>query len=423
MISSSRGRLIAVVAAAAVAAGGVVTVKGGRDVGPVTSAGGGGGGNVANLWIDNDGGTCTRSGTPAAYVDAAACSSMQASVAACTAGDTVRMVAGSYGAQTITTNRTSPGCTVIGAGRSTTSIASLASNGDWFSLQQVSIAGGWDFEDIGPGHPDHVALTGVDFTSATGDRIFWDGGSNISLTDSDMGPTDIAADGQEPIYIQGVPNALTNVTFDNLRLHDTTRSSTTAHVESVRIDQGVSGITIKNSTFERDFDNTSTIFITNGTGASADPNNVTLENNFFAQTTGGGSNLKTQDPTIANCNNIRIRYNVFLGTSLLTSCTSATGTTEYKGNIGSRPTDFSASPCPGAFAYSYNILTTGGTCTGTGNVFNASPGLTGDGYHLSGTSPARGAGDPADCPTTDHDGDTRPLPVATTCDAGADEVS
>ena len=32
---------------------------------------------TANLWVDTDGGTCTRQATPGPYVDAAACSSMQ----------------------------------------------------------------------------------------------------------------------------------------------------------------------------------------------------------------------------------------------------------------------------------------------------------------------------------------------------------
>ena len=59
----------------------------------------------ANLWIDTNGGSCARVATPGAYADASACSSMQAAVAAASNGDTIRLRAGSYGAQTVTSSK------------------------------------------------------------------------------------------------------------------------------------------------------------------------------------------------------------------------------------------------------------------------------------------------------------------------------
>jgi len=56
---------------------------------------------TANLWVDTNGGTCTRQATPATYVDAAACSSMQAAQTAASAGDTIRIKNGTYGSQSI----------------------------------------------------------------------------------------------------------------------------------------------------------------------------------------------------------------------------------------------------------------------------------------------------------------------------------
>ena len=38
---------------------------------------------TANLWIDTNGGSCTRQSSPAGYNDGSACSSMQAAIAAC----------------------------------------------------------------------------------------------------------------------------------------------------------------------------------------------------------------------------------------------------------------------------------------------------------------------------------------------------
>ena len=46
-----------------------------------------------------------------------------------------------------------------------------------------------------------------------------------------------------------------------------------------------------------------------------------------------------------------------------------------------------------------------------------------DGFHLTAGSPAIAHGNPTDCPALDYDGDARPMPAATTCDAGADEVN
>lgn len=380
---------------------------------------------TANLWVNTVAGASPqRCAVACTYDSTKAYSSIQNAVAACSPGDTIGMQNGSYGAQTITTNLTSPGCTVIGASRSGVVLASLTTHGDNFAIQNATISGSWSIDKPGVGHPNGVSLTHVDFSSGSGDRIWMNGGQNISLTDSDMGPNLITADGQEPIYIEGVAYTLTNVTFDGLVMHDTTRSTTTSHVEDIRIDQGADHITVKNSTFGPNLlDNTSTIFITNGTSTTTDPNNVVIENNFFMATVSGQPSIKTQDPVIANCNNIRVRYNTFLGGSLVTACTSSTGTTEYKANVGHQPGSSAGAQCPGAFTYSYNIITSNGTCAAT-DVFTTTPGLGGsDGFHLTAGSAAIGAGDPADCPATDHDGEGRPQPAATTCDSGADEVN
>lgn len=57
---------------------------------------GGGGALLARLWIDTTGGTCTRSSSPVAYSDAAACSNFNTALSAATAGDTVRIRDGTY---------------------------------------------------------------------------------------------------------------------------------------------------------------------------------------------------------------------------------------------------------------------------------------------------------------------------------------
>lgn len=59
------------------------------------------GGASANLWVDTNGGTCTRQSTPGAYSDAAACSSMQLAQTAAVAGDKIILKCGTYGAQSL----------------------------------------------------------------------------------------------------------------------------------------------------------------------------------------------------------------------------------------------------------------------------------------------------------------------------------
>ncbi len=106
-------KVLGAAAAAAVATGGI-----GYGVTKNVGGGGGGGGGgegTANLWMDTNGGTCTRNATPAAYSDAAACSSMDAAYQAASGGDTIRMKAGSYGGESIqrkvSLESLSPACT------------------------------------------------------------------------------------------------------------------------------------------------------------------------------------------------------------------------------------------------------------------------------------------------------------------------
>ena len=115
----------------------------------------------ANLWVDTNGGTCARVATPGAYVDASACSSMQAAVAASSNGDTIRVQAGSYGAQTITTSKTSAGVTIIA--ENGTTIGSFSPRGNYIEYQNFTAAN-MDLEDV---DAQHVTLRNVNAPPAT----------------------------------------------------------------------------------------------------------------------------------------------------------------------------------------------------------------------------------------------------------------
>jgi len=135
---------------------------------------------LANLWVDQNGGTCTRTGgAGAAYVDAAACSSANVAFqAAATAGDLVRFKCGTYDAQTLsaaakigmTTFRAATyGCATIQATTPTFTIDMRGQSWvtwDGFVLNSYQTIGGGNYvviDDVGAGistaQSQHVTLT------------------------------------------------------------------------------------------------------------------------------------------------------------------------------------------------------------------------------------------------------------------------
>jgi hypothetical protein len=59
------------------------------------------GGPVANLWVDPNGGSCTRQATRGTWADSQGCSSLNAAYVAASAGDLILVKAGSYGSQDV----------------------------------------------------------------------------------------------------------------------------------------------------------------------------------------------------------------------------------------------------------------------------------------------------------------------------------
>lgn len=65
---------------------------------------------LGNLWVDTNGGTCTRQSSAGAYVDAEACSSLNTAYAASDCGDVIRVKAGTYSSVTISETAEGTGC-------------------------------------------------------------------------------------------------------------------------------------------------------------------------------------------------------------------------------------------------------------------------------------------------------------------------
>jgi hypothetical protein len=219
-----------------------------------------------------------------------------------------------------------------------------------------------------------------------------------------------------------------NHTIDNVLFHDAVYKTDGVHMECVYA-IGVPGFTIRNSTF-RDCA-VMDLFFTYGSWWTPQPpsyGNVTIENNVFAhaemENNGGwhyyslyvgwvGPN-GASDPL----NGWVVRNNTFEQTARI-SPDSATGGTRWVGNLGNWD-------CATGVTYSHNV---GKKCGGTDKAVSpasstqsqiaplgwVNPGALD--FHLTPTSPAINAGDPADHPATDRDG----VPRDSTPDAGAYE--
>jgi hypothetical protein len=300
------------------------------------------------------------------------------------------------------------------------SVGALSTQGNWLTLEDLAVTGGWDTADVGPGLPNNVTLRNV----AISGRVFLDGGDNISVIGGSASCT-TSSGAPGGVMLQGDPNLLSNVVFDGVDFRDHQKSEPSSdHYEVIRIQDNVSGVTIRNSTFEHNSVDSATIFVSH-TAASV-PSNLTIENNFFQDPQLNPFGITnpayvTIDANLAGnaCTNWLFDYNTFLGTPMGSFNACPATNVVWRANIAPK----SAGSCVGT-TFSHNLWVAGSSvnCSGT-DATVASAGLTGDGFHLSGTSPARGAGDPAACPTTDHDGAVRPSPVGSTCDAGADETN
>jgi hypothetical protein len=326
---------------------------------------------------------------------------------------------GSYGSQTITSSKTAPGCIVDAEAGA--SIGQLSTRGNWVTIKNLTVTGGWDINDVGAGQPNNVTLNNVSISG----RVFIDGGDSISMIGGKACCT-TSSGSPGGVMLQGDPNTLSNVLFDGVDFRDHRKSEPTSdHYEVIRIQDNVNGVTIRNGWFHNNSADTSTIFFSKT--LSGVPTNITIQGNYFESPSAnpwGISNpaYVTIDSNLSGgaCTNWTFAYNTFLGTPMGTFNSCPKTNMVWRANIGPK----AAASCVGS-SFLYNVWQASSSvnCPGGTDRTVSNLGLTGDGFHLSSTSPARGAGDPSSCPSNDRDGNARSMPAATTCDAGADETN
>jgi len=419
--------------------------------GIVINNGGGAPAGTANLWVDTNGGTCTRSASPASYSDAAACTSLDAAYDAASCADTVLIKAGSYGNQTITGDRTcGSGSYTIAAARGVTMTGGvLMSVADSESVTFSEIEFQSDWVEVRKANGTALNVDGVLFEKAATST------TNIILRDAEVtnamwvnvsaasglvannvalvgGGLSWSGSGAEPVYLQTCDGCSgdtlgTNVVIDGVNFHDIFQPNTAdPHIEVIRIDRGYNGVKFRNNSLYDNINVTTSVFfignvITSGSG-SINPTNIVVENNYFG-TWGnccgpnGAAFVTLNGGGSSSCDVITFRYNTFLGPLGTIGC----ATTSYIGNLGPKGVGCSGTFTKNVWQHSANSACGTDTWqTGTADSTSAL-GLGGtNGFDLQAGSVAIGAAETANCPATDHDGNPRPNGGGN-CDAGADE--
>lgn len=465
-----RNWFIATVTVATVAVG--ATALGSQIIGTGTGGGGGGAG-TANVWVDTNGGTCTRSATLVAYSDAAACSNFNPAYSAASSGDIVRVVGGAY-SPTVPAegaNKITP------AGKSDPDIQFLCDSGN-----VTQLAPGTQFVITGP----HVTIQGscfkfnkiwvgdgangvsVDDVTIDGvSMMIFDisGSSNVTIKNSKVGPMiacfgpgngatscqDNTATNEKYFFDNGYPNTQynepkihsggntgavppTNVTLLN-NMFDTmqSRDANTLHTGCLWTGWGgtTNNIVIDGNKFQRcavydihiDAGGASQTIQNNWFGYPVEPLANTSQVGFDTETTPGFTDIQCKsgvcDPT-----NFLIRFNTFshgIDMNYGGAGTSATNVRLIGNILGSN------SNCGFGQTANFNI-TNSGTCGTNSSAATTSSQVTTYSYpfdfHLIGAVGSKTADNyvtptGADYTlTTDIDGQAR---TAGSRDAGADE--
>ena len=368
-------------------------------------------GSTANLWVDPNGGTCVRRATPAAYVDAEACSWNQAYNAAAT-GDLILVRGGNYGDVTLGPNRTAitaPGITFRAAAGESVVVDDFENGhiAGSTGASNVTLVGPVTARTFRSDRASNIVVDGwnVDCNGCVGVQIFHlEAASNVVVRNSEIQDnTDNSL-----IWISG-----TDLTFEGNRIHDAgLRAGSGAHTECMYA-WNVTNLTLKRNHFYRCA--VMDVFITGSSVA----NGGYVENNVFEKpwsTTGVISNTAYAfhfrnggDPS-PDPNGWEFRYNTFVG-PLSISSENPVGAAGMRviGNVF-----LASAPCGKAnTVYSHNAFV--GSGCGTNALVQplstyqsgfTSTGDPGD-YSLRSTSVLRDRGDPAQKPAVDLTGAAR----------------
>jgi chitodextrinase len=386
----------------------------------------------ANVWVDTSGGSCARQSTAGAYVDAQACSSLQAAYNAAQPGDTVNIADGTYTSQPLAAGTKSVAFRAAGPGRPRFGkLISAAAN---ITVSGIQIENRADFDGPCP-DPDNAVLYPCG-SNQTFDNVVIDG---LNAAGNDHGVRGVGngfvlknSEIRNLVNSKGFEGGSDDMVIENNYFHDITVNDSQVHNECMYVDGGDRAVFRGNRFIGCP---TMALFFTNWNGG-APYSNVLVENNVFAHTlddTGDwhgscsfkiGSGANNQNTVVGWI----VRYNTFEVAPCVdhTPAGGDTGAAQWYGNLGG------ISVCVTEFVYRYNV---GQTCGGTGDFAvglavndaahpNQVPfyaNAPGGDFHLIGGAAAINRADPGNFPAVDKDGNRRPVGAAP--DAGAYEYA
>jgi hypothetical protein len=424
---------------------------------------------LANLWVDDDGGTCTRSDTLVAYDDAAACGSasstsstrFQTAYNAASCGDTVNVKAGTYNGQQMlrgtladtcdgnpVTFAAAPNETVLLQANSVTDANSLALGvGAGTSRPPRDlIFDGIDYEEgfyVFPGarRIEVANFEAQNFTMRCGVEItVSDGLVTNPLLESGVpriaavSTSDEIATGETDACDDGDASESKDIVIDGVRFYQIWPQTSDDHLECLHV-MGVTGLIVRNSIFEECHGNTAALSFNED--STTDMQDILVENNLFWKTTNVytgpgelGTGVGPSIATAAETQELTIRFNTMVESGHFTRQATPAGDGII---IDSNVWDSEAmhtGRCIGvsqSWVWRYNIAGTeswAAACNddgGTNQVASVAFAneATGD-FRLAGGSVAVDEGNPSGPPATDFEGTSRPLGGAP--DAGMDEL-
>ncbi len=395
----------------------------------------------AHVWIDANGGACAVSAMPVQYADGgddSSCATFDEAWDAMSAGQTARVVAGTYGPQRITGAKSSE-TKIIGDTKAATIVAgnvecfdpaefgsssAMCAMADYLTLESMTFdsgAGESNSSSAARPHGEHVTFRDVDLRGEfpnlyiTGAFFTWQRGSHGK---DDLVPPPRKCDRSYgmPVWVLAPNVTLDGVRFNVKRIEAGAGpycgADDTPHLENIRIESEGNHLTVANSWFVAGSDAGSGHIFT-----STSPTHLTIHNNVFEAVNG----------TYAIQGSIGVEavlaYNTFLQSASITFTGDAMNSAErpsWVGNLGV------ASGCEGN--HLKNVWQGTGSCGTDTFVGDQSLGV-GSGGHLAALSPAIDAAElpaahdyctaPEYLRSLDRDGEPRPKGAA--CDAGAHE--
>ena len=386
-------------------------------------------GPTANLWVDPNGGTCTRQASATTYNDAAACGSLSAAYNAASPNDLVIIKSGTYGSQTILRRTALDSGTCVSSGNFNGCIKFEPETGGTVNLGSISF--GNNYANVGPSNisidatKGSITTSGLDFMQANQiylknlkvpGNLYMTGGSYITMIGGEYGPYSDGS-GTHP-EIQAVYNSNpvikpTHIKFSGGYWHDYNTTNATAHVDCLQIESG-SDFTLENSRFNNC--GSVGVRVSYGTNRNSEaPDGLLIQNNVFDKCADIPVSQCYYSAELGNGNNVTIRNNTFLMAQQPTTGNGAPTNVTYVGNTGL---------LDGCQTFGTNItyknnVWKGGTCNAsdinTTNLF-----MNADGS-LQSNSPAIGKADQTNYPAYDILGTARPQ--GGSADAGAYEYT